>query len=92
MHKLLLAAVFTGAIALMTLPAQAFPVSPISSAGTSSDIVQVRGGCGRGWHRGPYGGCRRNWARGRYVVPRRYVGPRCWFKPTPWGPRRVCRW
>ena len=85
MHKLLLAAVFTGAISLMTFQAQAFPVSPVSPAGASSDIVQVRGGCGLGWHRGPYGGCRRNWARA-------VVGPRCWFRRTPWGPRRVCRW
>ncbi|ARQ02831.1 hypothetical protein CAK95_08170 [Pseudorhodoplanes sinuspersici] len=72
----------------MTFQAQAFPVSPISPVQTSSDIVQVRGGCGLGWHRGPYGGCRRNWARGA----RAFAGPRCWFRRTPWGPRRVCRW
>jgi hypothetical protein len=26
----------------------------------SSQIVDVSGGCGRGWHRGPHGHCRRN--------------------------------
>lgn len=26
-----------------------------------SMIVQVAGGCGAGWHRGPNGGCRRNY-------------------------------
>jgi len=46
-------------------------------------VTQIAGGCGPGWHRGPYGGCRRNWGP---------VGRRCWFRPTPYGPRRVCRW
>jgi hypothetical protein len=26
----------------------------------SSNITDVAGGCGRGWHRGPHGHCRRN--------------------------------
>jgi hypothetical protein len=26
----------------------------------SSQIIHVRGGCGRGWHRGPHGHCRPN--------------------------------
>ncbi len=52
------------ALALVSLAgpsAQAMPVAPGKSAvSSSSDTVLVAGGCGRGWHRGPYGGCRRN--------------------------------
>lgn len=29
-----------------------------------SDVTTVAGGCGVGWHRGPYGGCRRNYGPG----------------------------
>ena len=86
MRKLLLGTVVAGAAALMAFQAQAFPVNPLPIE-ASSDIVQVRGGCGIGWHRGPYGGCRRNWG-GAYA----FAGPRCWVRATPWGPRRVCRW
>ena len=45
-------------IALASHDAQAFaptvamPVAP-------SDVSTVAGGCGWGWHRGPWGGCRR---------------------------------
>ena len=28
----------------------------------SSPVIQVAGGCGEGWHRGPNGGCLRNYA------------------------------
>jgi hypothetical protein len=43
-----------------------------------SMIIQVAGGCGHGWHRGPHGGCRRNYAPGvRHACPRGYhLGPR----------------
>ncbi len=47
----------------------------------NSNIIQVAGGCGLGWHRGPYGGCRRNW------------GPpvRCYWVRGPYGRmHRVC--
>ncbi len=53
--------------------ANAMPAAPASSA-NHTDIIQVAGGCGPGFHRGPYGGCRAN--RGRIVVaPPRYVRP-----------------
>jgi hypothetical protein len=56
---------------IVTMTTSLFGITPSSamaingqaiSAATdhSGQIVQVRGGCGRGWHRGPYGGCRRN--------------------------------
>jgi hypothetical protein len=67
---------------LASFDAEALPVAPVPFDQPSM-ITQVAGGCGPGWHRGPWGGCRRNW--GPY-------GRRCWFRPTPWGPRRVCRW
>jgi hypothetical protein len=39
--------------------AQAMPAAPLD--GVQSGItIPVAGGCGAGWHRGPYGGCRRN--------------------------------
>jgi hypothetical protein len=53
--KILAASAF--AIGLMAMSAQAMPVAPLDSSVTS-DTVRVAGGCGPGWHRGPYGGCR----------------------------------
>ena len=50
---------------------------------TPNDIVtQVAGGCGQGWHRGPYGGCRRN-----YANPAAHPCPRGWYL----GPGGRCR-
>jgi hypothetical protein len=40
--------------------AQAMPAAPLKGASNSSQVIHVAGGCGRGWHRGPYGHCRRN--------------------------------
>lgn len=41
--------------------AQAMPVSKVKGASSGSgQLTLVAGGCGRGWHRGPYGHCRRN--------------------------------
>ena len=39
---------------------QAMPLAPLVDQGVSGDavIIPVAGGCGPGWHRGPYGGCR----------------------------------
>ena len=36
---------------------QAMPVAPLQQD-SNPQIIQVYGGCGYGWHRGPYGGCR----------------------------------
>lgn len=73
--------------------ANAMPAASISSVG--ADVIQVAGGCGPGFHRGPYGGCVRN----RGVVVRRpmvapgvvVVRPRAVRKCRYWGPNRVCR-
>jgi hypothetical protein len=53
--------------ALSLQPIQAPPV----------EVIQVAGGCGPGWHRGPYGGCRRNYAYpALHACPRGYhIGP-----------------
>lgn len=74
----LVAATFAGFGASNAMPLA--PVAPSAHA----DVIQVRGGCGPGFHRGPYGGCRVN--RGRVVVvPPRFVRPgRC-------GPGRFWR-
>ncbi len=58
---------------MMVGGANAMPMAPLAPA-TNSDVIEVAGGCGRGWHRGPYGGCRRNYARpGRARLPARLV-------------------
>ncbi len=48
-------------IAFSGFSAQAMPAAPLSQGvSNSSQVTHVAGGCGRGWHRGPYGHCRRN--------------------------------
>src|SRR3954465_2927109 len=70
------AIVFAAGLALVGFSsAQAMSPAPID---TSSELLlQVAGGCGAGWHRGPYGGCRRNYAPGTvHACPRGYhIGP-----------------
>ena len=44
----------------MALDAKAFSISPLPSE--SSNVTLIAGGCGPGFHRGPYGGCRPNLA------------------------------
>jgi hypothetical protein len=88
MLKRLSTLVAAGAFVTLLVPAaQALTPAPL---GTSTDVIQVAGGCGPGWHRGPYGGCRRNAvAYGAPVVVRPAVVCR-----TVWnGYRRVrvCR-
>jgi hypothetical protein len=54
-------AFYASAIALLGLaagPVQAMPIAPLS--GAAPEITLVEGGCGWGFHRGPYGGCVRN--------------------------------
>ena len=68
--------------------AGAAPLTPAAAdtlAGSTS-VTTVAYGCGPGWAPGPYGRC-----RPIYRGPRFY-GRRCFFRPTPFGPRRVCRY
>ena len=89
-------AFYASAIALLGLaagPVQAMPIAPLS--GAAPDITLVAGGCGVGFHRGPYGGCLRN---GVVAAPGVVVGapgvvvgapaPRAYFY---YGGRR-CYW
>jgi hypothetical protein len=39
-----------------TAGSQAMPLAPISPV-ADAVVIQVAGGCGWGWHRGPFGGC-----------------------------------
>jgi hypothetical protein len=79
--RLSLAGTAAAVLALVTVDAFAFPISPVDVAQPSDQLIQVRQGCGLGRHRGAWGGCRWNGN----------PGPgRCWWRPTPWGPQRVC--
>jgi hypothetical protein len=59
--------------------ANALPLPPVQAP--SGDIIAVAGGCGPGFHRGPYGGCRQNYANpAAHACPRGYhigAGGRC---------------
>jgi hypothetical protein len=37
---------------------QAMPLAPLAQTAANDAIINVAGGCGWGWHRGPFGGCR----------------------------------
>ena len=51
-----IAAMFT----IVSFSAEAMPVSSLKGVTTSDQTIQVRGGCGRGWHRW-HGRCVRGW-------------------------------
>jgi hypothetical protein len=59
MTKLLAVAVSIVVSFFCIAAAQSMPLAPLDQAETSLTIP-VAGGCGPGFHRGPYGGCRRN--------------------------------
>lgn len=72
MKTLIAAAAFVAFAGLTT--ANAMPLAPSTSSG--GDVIKVAGGCGPGFHRGPYGRC----------VPNRVVR-RCppGFRVGPYG-------
>ncbi len=78
MQKTLSAACLAGA--LFAGSASAMPLAPL--APSAAEIIEVAGGCGPGWHRGPYGGCRKN-----YAQPWLHACPRGWYL----GPYGRCR-
>ena len=56
--KMLAASAFAICLSLAAVSAsRAMPLAPLDQA-VSTDTIRVAGGCGPGWHRGPYGGCR----------------------------------
>jgi hypothetical protein len=57
--KLRAASVFAIGLGLVGMTSsQAMPLAPAVDRGASAEVILVAGGCGPGWHRGPYGGCR----------------------------------
>jgi hypothetical protein len=56
--------------------AQAMPLAAPDTTPNAS-IIRIAGGCGAGFHRGPYGGCLQNYADpGAHACPRGFhVGP-----------------
>jgi hypothetical protein len=56
--KSFVAVVLLAGVALAGMSAaHAMPVAPLQQD-PNPQVIQVYGGCGYGWHRGPYGGCR----------------------------------
>jgi hypothetical protein len=56
--KLLAVSILGVGLGLAAMTAsQAMPLASLDQA-SSANTIQVAGGCGPGWHRGPYGGCR----------------------------------
>jgi hypothetical protein len=70
MNRLIAAAFLLGTIASSANAMPQAPAAPMQNP----DIIEVAGGCGPGWHRGPYGGCRRN-----YANPAAHACPRGWY-------------
>jgi len=58
MDKLFASVLIAAAVGFSTAAVQAMPLVPDQAP--FGIITQVAGGCGIGWHRGPYGHCRRN--------------------------------
>jgi hypothetical protein len=75
--KTILTSAFLAVALFAAGSATAMPLAPLAPA--PADIIEVAGGCGPGWHRGPYGGCRRN-----YAQPWLHACPRGWY-PGPYG-------
>jgi hypothetical protein len=57
MKNFMVVALFASAALIGIEGAQAMPIAPLAQDPNPA-VIQVYGGCGPGWHRGPYGGCR----------------------------------
>jgi hypothetical protein len=66
MNKLFASVLIAAAVGLSAAAAQAMPFGSYQAQG--SLVVPVAGGCGAGFHRGPYGGCVANLGRPPVVV------------------------
>ena len=71
---------------IFSFNARAFP-APSAPRATASDVIEVRGFCGLGFHRGPYGGCAPNGVPYGYVAPV-VIAP--YAAPVVVAPRVVC--
>ena len=74
MKKFIAAAFLFSTIAGSSV-ANALPLLAVQTQ--TIEVIQIAGGCGPGWHRGPYGGCRQNYANpAAHACPRGYhIGP-----------------
>lgn len=95
MKTLVLAALAGATLSFASASAHA---SPIASGAISPNplVGQVAQGCGPGMFRGPAGYCRPMGGGGYGRGGMGYGGPgygprRCFVRPTPYGPRRICR-
>lgn len=94
-HQLLLPALVAGSL-LSADGAEALPLpqppAPAVAARAlpEAPVVPVAGGCGFGWHRGPWGGCRPNGGYYHWGRPWGWGWGHCWWRPGPFGPVRVC--
>jgi hypothetical protein len=87
MQKLLFGAVAFALLgSLASFGAQAFPISPLDSRLGAADMTLVAGGCGIGFHPGPFGRCRAN-AGDVIVAPEVVVAPAA---PVVVVPGRAC--
>src|SRR5262249_57219099 len=92
MTKLLALGVAIGVSFFCVTATQSMPLAPLEQT-ESGLTIPVAGGCGPGFHRGPYGGCRRNgyyggvyyWAPTLVAAPRGVVGPPVLVAPRPPG-------
>ena len=94
MRNILIASAFALIGLAAAAPSQAMPFAPADQA--PSVITLTAGGCGIGFHRGPYGGCRPNggyyaygyrpYAYGYRPYGYGFYGRRCWWR----GGVRVC--
>ena len=77
--------IFISAATLLTFAtstSQAMPMSGDVGDVSSPQVVLVAGGCGAGFHRGPYGGCRPN--GGPVVVAPGPVVPAPYWRGPGW--------
>jgi hypothetical protein len=81
-----IASIFACCVAVMTVSfdAQAFPYAATARV-VAPEVIQVRGFCGLGRHRGPYGGCVPNGVPYGYAAPVIVVAP-----PVVVAPRVAC--
>ena len=91
MHKLFSVGIAIAICFICVVAAQSMPLASLEQAQTSLTIP-VAGGCGPGFHRGPYGGCRRNgYYGGVYFGGAVAPGVGVVVAPRAVGPcRRVC--
>ncbi|WP_342791820.1 GCG_CRPN prefix-to-repeats domain-containing protein [Methylobacterium oryzihabitans] len=88
MHKLIAAATLAAGLGLAsTAGATPLAVPGAGAVAPDAPVTRVAGGCGPGFFRTPRGFCRPFRAYG----PPRVYGRRCFVRPTPYGPRRFCR-